>query len=92
VHEAAQVAQQILVSAQQQVVGMDQIAIAIENILQVSTQNMAATRQVERAAQDLNELSQQLQALVTAAGNAPGAHEERNGSWRVGMKKSRHGF
>ena len=92
VHEAAQVAQQILVSAQQQVVGMDQIAIAIENIQQVSTQNMAATRQVERAAQDLNELSQQLQALVTAAGNAPGAHAERNGSWRVGMKKSRRGF
>ncbi len=61
VHEAAQVAQQILVSAQQQVVGMDQIAMAIQNIQQVSTQNMTATQQVERAAQDLNALSQQLQ-------------------------------
>src|SRR6266571_582564 len=71
VHEASQVAQQILVSTQQQVVGIDQIAIAIENIQHVSTQNMVATRQVERAAQDLNELSQQLQALVAAPGPAP---------------------
>jgi len=71
VHEATLVAQQILVSAQQQVVGMDQIAMAIQNIQQVSTQNMTATRQVERAAQDLNELSQQLQVLVTVAGHAP---------------------
>jgi methyl-accepting chemotaxis protein len=68
VHEAAQVAQQILVSAQQQVVGMDQIAMAIQNIQQVSTQNMVATQQVERAAQDLNALSQQLQALVAVTG------------------------
>lgn len=70
VHESAQVAQQILVSAQQQVVGMDQIALAIQNIQQVSTQNMTSTRQVERAAQDLNELSQRLKALVTVAENA----------------------
>jgi methyl-accepting chemotaxis protein len=71
VHEAAQVAQHILVSAQQQVVGMDQIAMAIQNIQQVSTQNMAATQQVERAAQDLNTLSQQLQALVAVTGYVP---------------------
>jgi methyl-accepting chemotaxis protein len=67
--ESAQSAQQILVSAQQQVAGMDQVALAMQNIKQASTQNMASTRQVERAAQDLNELAQRLRALVAASGN-----------------------
>jgi len=67
--ESAQAAQQILVSAQQQVAGMDQVALAMRNIQQASTQNMASTRQVERAAQDLNELAGRLKALVAASGN-----------------------
>jgi methyl-accepting chemotaxis protein len=66
--ESAQAAQQIVVSAQQQAAGMDQVALAIQNIQQASAQNMASTRQVERAAQDLNELARRLTALV--AGNA----------------------
>jgi methyl-accepting chemotaxis protein len=66
--ESAQAAQQIVVSAQQQAAGMDQVALAIQNIQQASSQNMASTRQVERAAQDLNELARRLTALV--AGNA----------------------
>ena len=66
--ESAQAAQQILVSAQQQVAGVDQIAMAMQNIQQASTQNMASTRQVERAAQDLNDLSRRLKALVAANG------------------------
>ncbi len=65
--ESAQAAQQILVSAQQQVAGVDQIAVAMQNIQQASTQNMASTRQVERAAKDLNELAARLSALVTAS-------------------------
>jgi methyl-accepting chemotaxis protein len=69
VTESAQAAQQILVSAQQQAAGMDQIALAMQNIQQASTQNMASTRQVERAAQDLNELAGRLKALVAASGN-----------------------
>jgi methyl-accepting chemotaxis protein len=67
--ESAQAAQQILASAQQQAGGMDQVALAMENIRQASTQNMASTRQVERAAQDLNTLAGQLKALVAASGN-----------------------
>jgi len=67
--ESSQAAQQILVSAQQQAAGTDQIALAMQNIQQASTQNMASTRQVERAAQDLNELAQRLRALVAASGN-----------------------
>ena len=65
VDEANKAAKHILVAAQQQVVGMDQIALAMQNIEHVSTQNMASTRQVERAAQALNELSHQLKALAT---------------------------
>jgi methyl-accepting chemotaxis protein len=40
------------------------VALAMQNIQQASTQNMASTRQVERAAQDLNELARRLTALV----------------------------
>ena len=69
VTEAAQAATQIAASSQQQLVGMDQVAVAMENIRQASTQNMASTRQVERAAQDLNTLAGRLKALVAASGN-----------------------
>ena len=69
--ESAQAAQQILASAQQQVVGMDQVAIAMQNIRQASTQNMASTRQVERAAQNLNELAQRLTTFITGNGAGP---------------------
>ena len=62
--ESAQAAQQILVSAQQQAAGMDQVALAMQNIHQSSSQNMVSTRQVERAAQDLNELARRLTTLV----------------------------
>jgi len=67
--ESAQAAQQILVSTQQQVVGMDQTALAMQNIKQASAQNMAATRQVEESAHNLNELAQRLTALVSVQGN-----------------------
>lgn len=66
--ESAQAAQQILASAQQQAVGMDQVAIAMQNIRQASTQNMTSTRQVEQAAQNLNELAQLLTTLITGNG------------------------
>ena len=67
--ESAQAAQQILASAQQQAGGMDQVAVAMAIIRQASTQNLASTRQVERAAQDLNTLAGRLKALVAASGN-----------------------
>jgi methyl-accepting chemotaxis protein len=68
--EAAQAAQQIFVTAQEQSAGVDQVATAMENIRQVSTQNMAATRQMERAARDLSSLAQQFKALVAGSRNA----------------------
>jgi len=63
--EAAQSAQQIQVTAQEQVAGVDQVSLAMDNIKQVSTQNIAATRQMERAARDLNALAQRFRTLVS---------------------------
>lgn len=62
--EALQAATQIAVSSQQQLVGMDQVALAMKNIKQVSTQNVASTKQTETAAQNLHELGQKLKQLV----------------------------
>ncbi len=64
VAEAAQATTQISVSSQEQVVGMDQVVSAMESIKQASTQNVTATRQVESAAQDLQELGHRLKNLV----------------------------
>ena len=66
---AAQAAQQIVVSAQEQMTGMDQVAYAMRSIQEASTQNMASTRQVEQAARDLNELSARLEVLVAGTSN-----------------------
>jgi methyl-accepting chemotaxis protein len=62
--EAAQAATQIAASSQQQLVGMDQVALAMENIKQASAQNVAGTKQAETAAQNLHELGQKLKQLV----------------------------
>ncbi len=64
VAEAAQAATQIAASSQQQLVGMDQVALAMENIKQTSQQNVAGTRQAETAAQSLHELGQKLSAMI----------------------------
>ena len=64
VAEAAQAATQIAASSQQQLVGMDQVALAMENIRQASTQNMASTRQAEASAHSLHELGQKLKQLI----------------------------
>jgi len=62
--EAAQAALQIAASSQQQLVGMDQVALAMENIKQASVQNMAGTRQAEGAAHNLHALGLKLKQLV----------------------------
>ncbi|MHB0916943.1 MAG: hypothetical protein ACYC1G_04160 [Thiobacillus sp.] len=45
-------------------VGMDQVAQAMENIKLASVQNVAGTRQAEVAAQGLHELGQKLGDLI----------------------------
>ena len=64
--EAAQAATQIAASSQQQMVGMDQVALAMENIKQASMQNVAGTRQAESAAQGLHELGRRLGEMIGA--------------------------
>jgi methyl-accepting chemotaxis protein len=63
--EAAQAATQIAASSQQQLVGMDQVALAMENIKQASTQNVASTKQAEVAAQNMHQLGLKLKELVS---------------------------
>ncbi len=77
--ESAQAAQQIGASAEQQSAGMDQAALAMRNIQQASAQNMASTRQVERAAHDLRELASRLQAVV-GGGNGDSGPTPRHGA------------
>jgi methyl-accepting chemotaxis protein len=67
VADAAQAATQIAASSQQQIVGMDQVALAMDNIKQASLQNVAGTRQAETAAHDLHELGRALGAMVGSA-------------------------
>jgi PAS domain S-box-containing protein len=62
--DAAQAAAQIAASAGQQATGMAQINHAMKNLDQVARQNLDATRQVERAAENLNALGTRLAGLT----------------------------
>ena len=64
VAEAAQAATQIAASSQQQMVGMDQVALAMENIKQASMQNVSGTKQAETAAHSLHELGLKLGSMI----------------------------
>jgi methyl-accepting chemotaxis protein len=61
---ASQAAAQIAASAGQQSTGMSQIRQAIGSIQQAAQQNLAATRQAEAAAQELNRVGSRLLDLV----------------------------
>ncbi len=62
--EGAQAATQIAASSQQQLVGMDQVASAMESIKQTSAQNAASTKQLETSARNLNELGLRLKQMI----------------------------
>ena len=64
ISESASAASQIAVSAQQQLVGMDQLAQAMGNIKTATTQNLESTRQAEVAAHQLHELGKRLKGMV----------------------------
>jgi len=63
-NEAAQAAVQIVASSQQQVIGMDQISVAMQNINQAGTETAVSMSQTEKSAKSLNELGQKLKGLV----------------------------
>jgi methyl-accepting chemotaxis protein len=64
VKEATNAAIQIAASSQQQLVGMDQVVSAMENIREASAQTASSTKQTERAVHDLHNLGQRLQEIV----------------------------
>lgn len=66
--DAARSAEQIAASAAQQSTGMTQIQQAMAHINQASSQNLAATRQSEQAAQDLNALGTRLKEMLAGHG------------------------
>lgn len=69
VGEAAQAAAQIVASAGQQAAGMAQVRQAMGSIHEATQQNLASTKQAERAALDLNALGTTLLALVGGSRN-----------------------
>ncbi len=66
--EAAQAASQIVITCQQQMVGMDQVASAMENIKQASAQNASGIKQVETTVENLRGLGQKLKQMVERNG------------------------
>jgi methyl-accepting chemotaxis protein len=64
VTEASNAAIQIAASSQQQLIGMDQVVSAMENIRESSVQTASSTKQTEKAAHDLHNLGQRLQDIV----------------------------
>jgi len=64
VTESTDAAIQIAASSQQQLIGMDQVASAMENIREATLQMASSTKETERAAHDLHNLGQRLQDIV----------------------------
>ncbi|MEK6590238.1 MAG: methyl-accepting chemotaxis protein [Nitrospinota bacterium] len=62
--EASQAAMQIAASSNQQLVGVDQVTLAMTNIKQATTQNAASTKQVEITMRNLQESGQKLSSLL----------------------------
>lgn len=61
---AAQASIQIASSSQQQLVGMDQVVIAMENIRESSSQIASTTHQTNISVNDLHQLGERLQGLI----------------------------
>jgi len=56
---------QIVTSTQEQAIGIDQIATAIQSINQASNQNVEGSRQIETATRNIYDLNQKLHQLVS---------------------------
>lgn len=64
VSEAAHAAVQIAASSHQQLVGVDQVATAMDNIRTASMQNVESARQLESAAVSIKDLGERLRTLA----------------------------
>jgi methyl-accepting chemotaxis protein len=56
INESAQRSSQVMAGGRQQSSGVEQIALAMQNINQAMIQSLSSTCQAEKAAHDLNEL------------------------------------
>jgi PAS domain S-box-containing protein len=65
INEAALIVSRIAASGQQQVIGMDQVAAAMESVKMASTQNANEMKRIESAAQNLHKVGQTLHHLVS---------------------------
>jgi methyl-accepting chemotaxis protein len=65
INESAQIATQVVAGGHQQQTGVEQIAIAMQNINQATIQNLASTRQAEKSAQILNDLASEMNKTVS---------------------------
>ena len=64
IRESAGAAQQIVAATSQVGTGMDQIAVAMSNINQATTETAAGTKQLQKVAENVNELSHRLVQVV----------------------------
>ena len=64
VTEATDASTQIAASSQEQIVGMDQVVSAMENIREAALQTASSTKQTETSAHDLHNLGLKLQEIV----------------------------
>ncbi|RJX35801.1 MAG: methyl-accepting chemotaxis protein [Desulfurivibrio sp.] len=62
--ESSQTVGQINASSHQQLVGMDQLVLAMENIKDATAQNVDSTKQLENATHDLDELARSLKMIA----------------------------
>ncbi len=62
--DASQAVTQIAASSQQQLVGMDQVALAMLNIKHATMQNATSTKQVESTVRSLQDLGKRLKKIV----------------------------
>lgn len=62
--DASNAASQIAVSSQQQLIGMDQATLAMENIKQTSSQNVESSKQLEASVTSIMDMGTRLKSLV----------------------------
>jgi methyl-accepting chemotaxis protein len=65
INESAQIATQVVAGGHQQQTGIEQIAMAMQNINQATVQSLASTRQAEKSAQILNDLAHEMNKTVS---------------------------
>ena len=64
IKDSAEASIQIAAASQQQVTGMDQLAVTINSIKEALDQNVYGTQQLETATQSIDELGQKLQSMA----------------------------